>query len=569
MSEARSDGSKGKSLTARIDRLILPPDFAPQRSSDALTWAEAVFEPIALVAVVICFVLSLLQFGVALFPDWSTQFVVPLLILVAVEGFFYSRRLTHTIFRPKEWLVLLAPPIVLMRFLPNLGLVGSGDSLDVISWLSNPGLVLTASYVVELLLILLVWGVVVGCTQLLNGVRVQPGEIIQETNLRKRQFLEDNWRAVDHSAPLRLLGELFAYGCLILVFLSGLASLGTDQFASIEAIGQIIGFARPSVHLVLINVVGFVVIGLLLLGEAQYVRQRTLWRIDRLTVPLSVSANWGLGLAGLVGVAVAIAFVLPTSYAMTLGEVVSTILFAVAQLALFILGLFVFVIAVIGSLLGVNAKPDAAAQAARPPQLHPVAPPPVGGSLLDTIQSIVFWLVVLAIVGYSFYVIWRRRPAWAIRIPLRQWLSARWSFFRSLFKLIRRVGMDVGRAVMLAIPRILRSTPTHGPRTPSFLSLTRLSPRELVEYYYLSVCERAARLGYPRPADVTPDEYLPRLREHLPMVDPEIEALTAAFLEARYGPRPTSLDRAKQLRGGWEALKKKLRSARLKRTPTI
>src|SRR5439155_10310387 len=94
VSEAPSDGTRRTSLTARIDRFILPPDFAPERSGDALTWAEAIFEPIALVVVVICFVLSLIQFGVALFPRWSTQFVIPLLILVAVEGFFYSRRLT-------------------------------------------------------------------------------------------------------------------------------------------------------------------------------------------------------------------------------------------------------------------------------------------------------------------------------------------------------------------------------------------------------------------------------------------------------------------------------------------
>jgi len=569
MAEAPPDNAKATSLYQRIDRLILPPDFAPERSADTLTRVEAIFEPIALVTVVICFVLSILQFGVALFPNWSTQFVVPLLILVAIEGFFYSRRLTHSVFRPKEWLVLLALPIVLMRFLPNLGVAGSGDSLDVISWLSKPAEVLTASFVIESLLILLVWCVVVGCTQLLNGVRVQPGEIIQETNLQRRRFLEDNWRAVDHSAPLRVLGELFAYGCMILVFLSAMASLGTDQFASIEAIGQIIGFARPSVHLVLANVVGFVVVGLLLLGEAHYVRQRTLWRIDRLSVPLAVSASWGLGLAGLVGIALAIAFILPTSYAMTLGEVVSTILFAIAQLVLLVLGLFIFIIATIGSLLGVSAKPDSPTQAARQPRLNPVAPPPAGGSLMDTIQSIVFWLVVLAIVGYSIYVIWRRRPAWAIRFPLQRWLAAPWNFFRSFFRLIRRVGVDVGRAVIAAIPRILRAPPAQRPRVPGFLSLSRLGPRELVEYYYLSVCERAARLGYPRPPDETPDEYLLELRAHLPIVDPEIETLTAAFLEARYGPRPTTSERVKQLRGGWEALKKKLRSTRLRRAKGI
>jgi hypothetical protein len=118
---------------------------------------------------------------------------------------------------------------------------------------------------------------------------------------------------------------------------------------------------------------------------------------------------------------------------------------------------------------------------------------------------------------------------------------------------------------MAAIPRIFQQVPAAIPSVPRFISLSRLGPRELVEYYYLSICERAARLGYPRPADETPDEYLDGLRERLPIVDPEIEALTAAFLEARYGPRETTKERAKELRGGWESLKRKLRSARLGR----
>jgi hypothetical protein len=144
-------------------------------------------------------------------------------------------------------------------------------------------------------------------------------------------------------------------------------------------------------------------------------------------------------------------------------------------------------------------------------------------------------------------------------------LTGPWNFLRSLFRAIRRVGEDVGRAVMSAIPRIFRTDRVSLPRVPRFIALSRLGPRELVEYYYLSVCERAARLGYPRPDDLTPDEYLQWLRERLPIVDPEIETLTAAFLEARFSSRPTMPDRPRQLRGGWETLKKKLRSARLRR----
>ena len=566
MSEPRSDPTTASPRVGWLNTIVLPPDFTPERQNDALTWAEAIFEPIALVTALICFVLSLVQFGLALSPGWPTQFVIPLLIVVGFEGFFYSRRLTHSIFRPKEWLVLLAPPIVLMRILPNIGEAGFADSIDPTGWISNPLSIFTAAFIVDLILILLVWSMAVWCAQLLNGLRVQPGEIIEEKDSRRRQILEDNWRAGDHSASLRRLGELYIYGCLIIVFLSALASLGTEQFGSIAAIGEIVGFQRPSVHLVLANVVGFVVIGLLLLGEAHYVRQRTLWRIDRLPVPAAVSANWGGGLAGLVVVAVAIAFILPTSYAVTLGDLVSGVLSLVIQLILLILSVFFYVLALIGSLFGSKTSTDSPAAAASPPKFPPAAPaPPPGSSLMDVLGSIVFWLVVLGIVGYSLFVIWRRRPAWTSHFSLLGWLVGPWNFLRSVLRLMRRVSRDVGNAVLAAIPRIFRTAPALVPALPRFISLSRLGPRELVEYYYLSICERAARLGHPRPADETPDEYLASLRVRLPIVDPEIETLTAAFLEARYGPRPTTRESAKQLRGGWEALKKKLRSARLKR----
>lgn len=567
MSEPRSDQPSRQSRVGWLNTIILPPDFSPERKNDALTWAEAVFEPIALVVVVLCFILSIVQFGLAIFPEWPTSFVIPLLALVGFEGFFYSRRLDRSIVRPREWLVLLAPPIILVRVLPNLGDANSPDTVDVIRWLANPLSIFSASFVVDTFLIFLVWSLAVWCAQLLNGLRVQPGEIIEETDSRRRQILEDNWRAVDHSGPLRRLGELFVYGCLIVVFLSALASLGVDQFGSIAAIGEIIGFQRPSIHLVLANVVGFVVVGLLLLGEAHYVRQRTLWRIDRLAVSPAVSANWGGGLVGLLVVGLVIAFILPTSYAVTLGELVTGIAGIAAQAMFLVLSLIFYLIGLIGSLLGTKTSAESPGAPATPPKLPPATPTPTtGNSVFDLLGSVVFWIVVLAIVGYSLSVIWRRRPAWTAQFSLAGWLVGPWNFLRSMLRLMRRVGRDVGLAVMSAIPRIFRSGPAPIRALPGFISLSRLGPRELVEYYYLSICERAARLGYPRLADETPDEYQAGLRARLPIVDPEIEVLTAAFLEARYGPRPTTRERAKQLRGGWESLKKKLRSARLTRS---
>jgi len=177
----------------------------------------------------------------------------------------------------------------------------------------------------------------------------------------------------------------------------------------------------------------------------------------------------------------------------------------------------------------------------------------------------VFWLIILGILAYSFSVLWRKRAPWLSRLSLAPILGVPFRLLLAIIGLLRRAGREVARAVAAAIPRLFRPPPTPVVQTPRFISLRRLGPRGLVEYFYLSVCERAAKLGYPRLPGVTPVEYQQLLEAKLPLVDPEIAALTAAFLEARYGPRPTTDQTARSVRQGWELLKKKLRGARIQR----
>jgi hypothetical protein len=546
-----------------LSDLIVPPDFYPERQVDNQTWAESIFEPIALIGATICFLVGVVDLGLALDPGWPTRFLVPLAIVVGIEAFFYSRRLSRGTVQLKEWLVLLAPIVVLARLLPYLDDPTSSLGRDALGWISQPFSLFTLAFVVDLVLLLIEWTVVFGCTQLLNQLRVQPGEIVDATDRGSRFLQEDNVRAIDHGAPLRRLGEVFVWGGVILVTIAALAAIGTSQFLSIEAIGQLVGFQRPSLHVVQLNVVLYFFLGLLLLGEAHFVRQRTLWRIDRLAIAPEIPTRWVTGVIGLVVVAIVFAFVLPTSYAMTLGQLVGLVAYAIVY-AVGVVGALLFYLAYLVMSLFRGPTSDASSP---PHSLQPALPhPPVapsGPSALDTIQSIVFWIVAAGVVAYSLGVIWRRRPAWLSQIRLGPILLLPWSLLRGLLRLGRRVSQDVARAVAAALPRLLRQTPPAAPRRFSFISLSRLAPGQLVEYFYLSVCERAAKLGYPRPDGVTPSEYEQQLQSALPLVDPEIAAVTAAFLEARYGPRPTTADQVKQVRSGWEALKKKLRGARV------
>jgi hypothetical protein len=552
--------------TAGVLSWLVPPDFYPERVVDNQTWAEGIFEPVALIGVVVCFVIGVVQLGLAVAPDWAAGPLAPLSVLVCIEAFVYSRRLARGTTMLKEWLVLLAPVVVLVRLLSYIGDPRASLLTDVAGWIKDPASLFSLAFVVDCLVLFVAWLTTFWCTQFLNQLRVQPGEIANASTGLRRELFEDSARVLDHAAPLRQLGQIFVTGGVLLVLFAGLASIGTSQFLSIEAIGEIVGFQRPSLHLVQVNVVAYFVFGLALLGECHFVRQRTLWRLDRVAMPAEVTNRWMTGLVGLIVAALIVAFALPTSYAMTLGDIISAVTVFVARVTIFVASIIFYLIYLVASLIPFFKGTDSSGAPAQPIRPPPVPSEPAGASPLDVLRSIVFWAIVFGIVGYSSYVGWRRRPSWLALPPIDRlggWLVG---LVLGLFQLGRRAGQGFFSA-LATLPRLLRPpAPLVVPRR-RFISLSRLGPAELLEYFYLSVCERASQLGHPREAGTTPAEYQRNLQAELPVVDPELATLTDAFIEARYGPRATTRADVERLRPGWQTLKRKLREARFRRRP--
>jgi hypothetical protein len=235
---------------------------------------------------------------------------------------------------------------------------------------------------------------------------------------------------------------------------------------------------------------------------------------------------------------------------------------------LYAAGAIFFLFYLVASLLGGSGSKGSPPPAASLPHLPATPPPAHGASPLDTVRSLVFWAIALGIVLYSLSVLWRKRGPGLGSLPLGRILRVPFAILGAVLGFMLRLGRGVGVAIAAAVPRLFRAAPPVARQPLRFLSLSRLGPRELVEYFYLSVCERAAQLGLPRPPGMTPVEYQALLRERLPLVDPELDAVTAAFLRARYGPRPTTTEEARQARGPWDVLKRKLRAARLARRET-
>lgn len=559
---APESGSSRRPRTIRhqLGAWLLPPDFYREREFRADNWVEAVFEPAALVVLIGLFVGGVVTFGLALAPGWDARFVLPLSLIVALEGFFYARRFARPAVLWKEWGALLALPVLALKLLPYA--IGAESlAVDAAEWWRSPGSFFSGAFVVGLSMLLLAWLMALDSTMDLNRLRIQPGEI--PADAKRYELYNDGWRFVDHATPLRYLGYRVLWGGVLLVFLGGLSALGTQQLLTPAALLQLVAFVRPTISYSYSNVILYFVVGLLLLSEAQYVRQRTAWKLEQLEPPRELAPRWIAEAAVATLAVVLLALALPTDYAMGLADVLELAMSVVVYLVQIVVGLVMLIILVLSWPLRwlLPSGGDAS------PQAQPTPPPPVTPAepvaWLQLLQSLVFWIVALAIVAYLLSVVWRRRP------PAPDWLKA--SMLGSLLVAVGRllaallrIGRSAASAVAAALPRLRPVQPQPVHRVLRWVSFSRLGPRQLIEYFYLSVLERAARLGVAREKGETASEFSHRLPARLPDVEPDLTELTESFVEARYGPRPVDEGLVRTARAHWQAIKLKLRRRRLR-----
>lgn len=72
-----------------------------------------------------------------------------------------------------------------------------------------------------------------------------------------------------------------------------------------------------------------------------------------------------------------------------------------------------------------------------------------------------------------------------------------------------------------------------------------------IRQIYARLLSRARKAGYPRAPQQTPNEYLRVLAGALPDIRPDLEAITSAYLEARYSPYPASTTAVNSANEAW------------------
>jgi len=218
------------------------------------------------------------------------------------------------------------------------------------------------------------------------------------------------------------------------------------------------------------------------------------------------------------------------------------------------------------SLFSGNTPPETAEPLAQP-TLLPIPTPtatPIPSALppqtIDTglIVSSLFWAVaiVMSVMAVSFFLrergitvntaVFRRLWQW-----LRQWLQITW---REASHQMR----DLQQAVRTRLQREPKETEESKPPW-RFIRINALSPREQIRYFYLSTVKRASDKGVPRQRAETPLEFARDLKQNWPEAEEDVDALTDAFLEARYGRSPIEKEDVNPVKKRWRQVKSSLR----------
>jgi hypothetical protein len=320
----------------------------------------------------------------------------------------------------------------------------------------------------------------------------------------------------------------------------------------------------PTVGIPVLPTLLYFAFGVALLSQARFSVAHAGWQVQGIPVQHGIARRWLLWTAiFLVGIAL-IALVLPTDYAMGPILAIYSLLAFLAEGCMVVVALVTFLLAWLASLF----FPGAEAPNRPPVELPPVAPEQaapaaVGSSWLEALISAVFWVVILAILGYALFRFLRDR--WGILSTEEAAEGTWWGRFLVWLRLMwqRFHAWRIGIQADLVRRRIQRREGESSvARLTRLFSLRRLSPAQLVRYFYVSIAKRAAQAGQPRRPGQTPYEFQLALDDRFPDLEPDLADLTDAFVKARYSRRAIEQEDADAVKPLWQRIKAALRRRR-------
>jgi hypothetical protein len=517
-------------------------------------WVENLLRPVLIAAMMTCLAAPLIGILALLLPGWEGSYFLVFCFLAGLEGILSERGLKRRRISGWEYLGSRAAEfLILLLLLKLVNYIPLGvDQLwaDAQAWPSNPARFWTDVDILTALVLLPLW--VGALTVARQASELDADEEAgpappDKTSTEYYLWLTQPPPVRHRQEALHWLGEAFLWGGIMLLIASAL-----------------IHVLLPAAPRSVLTTLLYFVLGVALLSQARFSVTRAGWQKQGIPVQGSISRRWLLwATIFLVGVAL-VAMLLPTQY--TMGPFLALLYFLgfVAQVVMAIITLVPYLLGLLLSLLFPGIEPPA--RPAGPQELMPPAEPVAASASppwLEVLVSAFFWIVILTILGYALIRFVRDR--WGLLEPgdeaqttwqnrILAWLQSLWLWWRNL-----------GQSVQNSLNRRLARPKGESPSPPvlsRFFFLRRLSPQDLVRYYYLSTERRAAKAGRPRSPEQTPYEYQTSLDGQFPDLEPDLTGLTDAFIQAQYSPRMMQKDDAAAVKPLWQRIKAALRRRR-------
>ena len=515
-------------------------------------WVENLLRPALIAAMMACLATLPVRAMEGLLGGWDGTYFLVFAFLASLEGVLSERALRkrriagwgYLASRAAEALILLLL-LKLVNYLP-LGL----DRLvaEARTWSADPFLFINDLDLFTGTVFVTLWTGSLFVGRMVRELDVEEGKASpppDKTSTEYYLWLTQPSVVRDRQERLDWLGEVFVWGGVVML----LGAAG-------------IHFLISSARVLALPTLLFFALGVALLSQARFSVIHAGWRGQGIPIQQGIARRWLLwAVIFLAGVAL-VALLLPTEYAMgPVRALLGVFGLIIRMLAWIFLTLYALLVMLLSFLLPI--KPPEGLPP--PPSLPPAAQPAPGAATalpwLQTLLSALFWIVILAIVGYALFRFVRDRFSWSKEGAKEGWRGRIAAWLRDLWQRWRTWRREVQTS--LARRRAeRRSVRLPAARRARFFSLRGLPPRELVRYFYLSTARRAAQAGQPRQSGQTPYEYQATLDGRFDDLEPDLSGLTEAFIEARYSPHPVQQEEIETVKPLWQRIKAALRRRR-------
>jgi hypothetical protein len=530
-------------------------------------WQEKYLQPVVIALMILAMFSGFIVMMRIVVPDGPWHFLPWIILLVSAESILTTRWLATTKIAVNRLAYRAAEIVVILHFLRLfiwLLITGLPVGNEVEGYLFEPSTFLDPIFIVFSILIFFVWQQTSAMIGTFFELQLEPEEInyygkeSYERHKLPRPEFKNRRELLENYFKQWLIGGLIL-GVVASMTTFDLSNLG-ESAQALRTIGRL--GLRP---IMLIALLFYFITGLWLAGQGHLATMRSRWLLQDIESDPKMNRTWHRSSIALIFIIATIAAFLPIGSTFAISRILQIITLVTITIVNFVVTLLAVLLLLIVSIFippsGENTGQPLDLSGAVPDQF--ILPPPPAQNP-SPLLGILFWIVISFAVGAATIFFLRGRGINITGSSFIRSLSHAWLRFKAwLASIWRGMGKPLKQ---LEQPTRHRLQTVESPAVSS-LSWKRppfrsLSPREKIRYYYLSVVRRAEEKGIERKPNETPSEYAADLKKELPQADGEVDAITNAFLKARYSPQPMTGDDIGPVKETWNRIKFAIRKRR-------